>query len=330
MTAGLNITVILCTYNRAETLATTLKYLAASQLPDSITWEVLVVDNNSVDRTGEIVEDFCLRYPGRFRYLSEPKPGKSYALNAGVANARGDVLAFIDDDVTIEPTWLRNLTAELSGGEWAGAAGRILPAQMFTLPGWLLWKDCGGVFRPDPRGVIYGHFDLGDRPAELGHDQAPYGANMAFRRSVFEKYGGFRTDLGPGQDRNTPRPGEDIEFGHRLNEAGERLRYEPSAVVYHPVVKDRFKKEYCLSYWFDFGRASIVERGHQPNVHGIPRDYLSLLRRLVEISSTSLRWICAARANKRFFCKCMVWMQVGMIVELYRRLIGRKARLGCS
>lgn len=311
---ALNITAILCTYNRAESLAATLECLADSQLPASITWEILVVDNNSTDQTREIVEHFCHRYAGRFRYLFEPKPGKSRALNAGIANARGEILAFVDDDVTLEPTWLQNLTAELHNGEWAGAGGRILPADTFISPPWFSWKHCGGM--------LCANFDLGDHPSELDFNTLPFGANMAFRKSAFERYGGFRLDLGPmpnSQIRN-----EDIEFGRRLLKAGERLRYEPLAVVYHAVPQGRITKEFFLSWWFDFGRASIIERDQHADVCGIPWDFLSLVRRSVHLSIDSLRRIFAGRASMRFFYKCMVWKQAGMITELYRRLVGHK------
>src|ERR1700756_1020921 len=122
----MKITVILCTYNRCQSLARALGSVAASVLPDSVEWEVLVVDNNSPDQTREVIEDFCLRYPGRFRYLFEPKQGKSNALNSGIRNARGNILAFMDDDVIVAPTWLQNLTAALDSGEWLGVGGRIL------------------------------------------------------------------------------------------------------------------------------------------------------------------------------------------------------------
>ena len=100
--AKVDITVILCTYNRCEELAGALQSIALSQVASSVTWEVLVVDNNSTDQTRSIVENFCRQYPGHFRYLFEAQPGKSYALNAGIANASGEVLAFVDDDVTVE------------------------------------------------------------------------------------------------------------------------------------------------------------------------------------------------------------------------------------
>jgi GT2 family glycosyltransferase len=257
--------------------------------------------------------------PGRFCYLFEPRPGKSCALNTGIANARGDILAFVDDDVTVEPNWLQNLTAKLRSGEWAGAAGRVLLAQAFTLPPWLLWNYTDGGFRPNPLSVLCAYFDLGDEGKELDLDEVPYGANMAFRRSAFAKYGGFREDLGP-------RPGsqirtEDVEFGRRLITAGERLLYEPSAVVYHPVPKARITKEFFLAWWFDMGRASVIERPDRPDVYGIPWDYLSLLRRVMDISILSLRRILSSRAGKRFFCQCMVWKHAGMMAELYRRSV---------
>src|SRR5271165_3469739 len=119
----MNITIVICTFERSERLAKALSSLSVQVLPDSVEWEVLVVDNNSRDKTREVVEEFCRQYPGRFRYTFEPEQGKSCALNRGVGEARGDIVAFTDDDVTLEPTWLQNLTASLRSGEWAGAGG---------------------------------------------------------------------------------------------------------------------------------------------------------------------------------------------------------------
>ena len=201
----MKISIILCTYNRCRSLAKALDSIAASTFPTAVEWEVLVVDNNSRDQTSDVLEEFCRRYPGRFRYLFESQQGKSHALNAGIREARGDVLAFMDDDVTVEPTWLHNLTAALDSSEWAGSAGRILPEQTFSPPRWLSLE---GRYALAHLAV----FDLGPAAGEL--TEPPFGNNMAFRKEMFEKYGGFRTDLGP-------RPGseirnEDTEFGRRL------------------------------------------------------------------------------------------------------------------
>src|ERR1700723_3889418 len=99
----MQISVILCTYNRCQSLAKALESVAASQLPEAIEWEVLVIDKNSKDQTREAVQDFCRKYPGRSRYLFEQKQGKSNALNTGIREARGGILAFMDDDVIVHP-----------------------------------------------------------------------------------------------------------------------------------------------------------------------------------------------------------------------------------
>ena len=328
----MDITVIVCTYNRCRDLGKTLNSVAASRLPSSVEWEVLVVDNNSNDRTREVVEDFCRRYPGRFRYVFEPQQGKSYALNAAIREALGAVFAFTDDDVAVEATWLQTLTARLHDHEWAGAGGRTFPAQGFSPPRWLALDGTYGM-----GGVLAAMFDFGSEPRELA--VAPYGANMAFRKEMFEKYGLFRTDLGPSPNRAIPRPNEDTEFGRRLMAAGERLRYEPSAIVYHPVVQDRVKKEYFLAWWFDYGRALIREKGRRPPVWWIPRHYLSIPRMIgICLSQRVVRWMCSVDPQRRFSRKCWTWIMAGQIVETYRLAQDvkkkndamQKAEIGCN
>ena len=306
---ALDVTVILCTYNRCTDLAVALSSLATSQMPTSVPWEVLVVDNNSTDRTREVVENYCQRYPKRFRYLFESKPGKSFALNAGIANSSSAILAFMDDDATVTPQWLQSLTAPLQSGEWAGSAGRVLPAGKFSPPPWLPddLKNWGGI--------LCAYFDLGDDPCDL--NRAPYGVNMAFRRRAFEEYGGFRTDLGPGP--NSQNPNEDTEFGRRLLAAGERLRYEPLAVVYHPVPQSRMTQEYFFAWWYAYGQSMVREMAMRPKFWGISRDYLTLLRCSLRIPFTTLRWIFSIDPQQRFTKRCWVWHQAGQIIELYRR-----------
>src|SRR5580658_5764767 len=105
----MRVTVILCTFNRCRSLARALESLAVQRTHALLDWSVLVVDNHSSDQTLEVVGDFCRRDPGHVAYLHAPQSGKSYALNAGIREARGEILAFVDDDVIAEPTWLQNL-----------------------------------------------------------------------------------------------------------------------------------------------------------------------------------------------------------------------------
>jgi len=306
MPIEMQVTVILCTYNRCESLAKTMASLSALKLPESFGWEVLVVDNNSTDRTREVVETFCHRYPGHFRYLLEKQQGKSYALNAGVRESRGKILAFTDDDVIVEPTWLLNLTASLMSGNCVGVGGKTLPELGFTPPKWL------GLQRPYVYGPL-GIFDLGDTPSEL--TQPPFGNNMAYRREMFDTYGHFRTELGP-------RPGseirsEDTELGQRILRAGQHLRYEPSAVLYHAIPANRVQKEYLLTWWAAKSRADVLEAGVPSDTRllffGIP---LYLFRRLIV---WTLRWILSLDAPKRFDNQVKVWCLTGAIKEHFAR-----------
>jgi len=296
----MNITVILCTFNRCQDLEKALTSVAGSTLPQSVEWEVLIVDNNSNDQTREVADGFGRRYPGRFRYLFEPQPGKSHALNAAVREARGSILAFMDDDVTVTPAWLRNLAAALHTTEWAGSGGRTILEWPSPLPRWL---SIEGRYSRHP----FPGFDQGRNAREMAGP--PFGTNMAFRKAMFEKYGGFRTDLGPSPERDVPPHSEDTEFGNRLIAAGERFWYEPSAIVYHPVAENRLNKEYFLSWWFDRGRAEIRESGAQ----GISP------RLLARLALWTVRWMVAIEPSKRFYRKLVVWQKAGQILESHRR-----------
>ena len=315
----MKVTVILCTYNRCRVLETALASVAASQMPATVDWDVLVVDNNSSDQTREVVDEYIRKLPRRFHYLFEARQGKSNALNSGVREASGEILAFLDDDVTVEPTWLQNLTAHIQSGEWIGAGGRIRPTRYVALPPWLALEGSYGL-----GGVLCGLFDRGEVPGEL--DCAPNGSNMAFHRRVFEKYGCFRTDMGPSPDGKTPRPNEDTEFGRRIMAAGERLRYEPTAIVYHPVLPERLRKGYFLSWWFDYGRAVTLERGRRPASFGIPSQFLSIPNLVARfLSVRTLQWLLALNTQRRFFNKCWVWYTAGQIVQVYGQSVEPKS-----
>ena len=181
-----------------------------------------------------------------------------------------------------------------------------MPQKTFTPPRWLSLKE---RYALGP----FALFDLGPEAGEL--TEAPFGTNMAFRRGMFDRYGGFRTDLGPRPDSEIR--GEDSEFAYRLLDAGERLRYEPSAVVFHEIPECRLRKQYFLDWWFDKARGDLrafgVSLDARWRVAGIP---LILFRRL---AVWMLRWVFSFRSSGRFSCKLKVWSVAGQIVECYRQ-----------
>ena len=300
----MKIAVILCTYNRCQSLATALESVAASKMPQGVPWEVMVIDNNSSDRTRHVVEEFQGRFPGVFRYLFEPAPGKSNALNRAIRETDADVLAFMDDDVQVEPDWLLMLTRVLENGNYSGSGGRIIPAGDFNPPAWI--KN-PGRYELAPLAM----FDLGASPGEL--KEPPFGTNMAFRREMFSRHGTFRRDLGP-------KPGseirsEDTEFGMRLLRGGERLWYEPAALVRHAVPARRVTKSYFLKWWHGKGRADILECGSECDRYlsafGVPLVYFR------RVAVWSVRWLLSLDPSQRFSCRAKVWWLFGTIRESF-------------
>jgi len=307
----MNISVILCTFNRCDSLERALDSVSAQVNLQSADWEVVVVDNNSKDGTRTVAEAFCQRYPGRFRYVFEKEQGKSYALNTGIRESRGKILAFMDDDVIVEPDWLARLVSPLDDETWAGVGGRIVPPADFVAPSWLALEGAHNL------GGILALFDKGEEGRELC--EPPFGTNMAFRRDVFTRVGLFRKDLGPCPGSEIR--GEDTEFGRRVLKSGSRLWYEPSAIVHHGVPVGRLTKRYFLRFQFDQGRASIREAGPKPPVGFIPRSYFTIPKLLGStIFRRGLAWFFSTDAKRRFQRKCMVWMNLGQIAELLQNV----------
>jgi len=164
-----DISVILPTYNRATSLRATLESFSRLSLPSDLKWELLVVDNNSTDGTHEVIETLAKSASFPVRYVWEKRQGRSAALNAGIAIAKGDIIAFTDDDVLLHPDWLSSLKSTFDRFDCAAVAGRVVPSWKHPKPAWL---EMEGQFA-----VV--NFDLGDEIKEVR--TPPLGANSAFR-----------------------------------------------------------------------------------------------------------------------------------------------------
>lgn len=300
------ISVIVCTYNRSESLIKTLDSLVQLWAPPGLSWELIVVDNNSTDDTAEVVRTFAEASSFNVRYVFEMNQGLSYARNAGIRVAGGDIVAFTDDDVSVDPGWLCELQKIFDQFGCVGVGGRIVPVWIGQKPPWL---KLDGAYSLRSGTVV--SFDHGGEPCELS--TPPVGANMAFKKVAFEKHGFFRTELGKrGNDAMT---GEDTEFCTRLSRAGDRIVYAPSAVVYHPVPETRLKKSHFQSYYFSYGRYMARINGFPENptlYFGVPR-YLfrSLLAHVC-------KWVFAFDSQRRFHHKLQVCESLGEISEARR------------
>jgi len=287
------ISVIVATHNRRALLERTVSALAAQEHPRG-DLEILVVDNASTDGTAEAVEALVRQAGGHaIRLLREARPGKSFAVNAGVSAAAGHLLAFTDDDVLPSPRWVAAIAKAMAESGADFCAGRIRPLWGAPPPAWLSPALHGVLAIPDN-----GPERLPIRRG-LNEHVMPIGANMAVRREVLDRLGGWRPEL--GKLRHTLRSGEDHEFFLRMLHAGLRGVYEPEAVVAHLVPADRLRRGYFLRWLHDNGLVVAgIERAYPPRVVsllGVPR-YLWR-----EAASDALRMVAAwgpDRAAERF------------------------------
>ncbi len=299
-----DITVVLPTFNRGESLKTTLDSISRLTLPPDLNWELIVVDNNSTDKTPQVVRDFAGAAPFRVRYIFERRQGRSPALNAGIAAASGKIIAFTDDDVILHSEWLITLKRTFDAFQCAGVGGRIIPVWQQPKPDWLEMEEQQAIV----------HYEHGDQPVVL-KDHPPLGANCAYRKEEFVKYGTFRLDLGvSGENRGITC--EDTEFATRLLRAGEKIVYAPGAIIYHPVDPRRATKAYFRKWYYNDGRS--VARAFAPATNivryfGIPR---WALRGVVV---NFLKWTLTLNSNRRLHYQLRTYRDAGRIVESHRQ-----------
>jgi glycosyltransferase involved in cell wall biosynthesis len=219
--AAADLSVVVCTRDRPEALARCLDSLQTQAHPPL---EVVVVDNAS---EGDGTRRAAEARPG-VRYVREPRPGLDVARNTGVRHSRGALVAFTDDDVLVHPDWTARLAAAFVDPEVSAACGLVLPAELETEAQvlfeteWSLGQSCTPR-RFGPRFFASTRW-RGAPVWEIGA-----GANMAFRRAVFDAVGGFdeRLDVGAAGCSG------DSEFWYRILAADGVIRYLPSAVVHH-------------------------------------------------------------------------------------------------
>jgi glycosyltransferase involved in cell wall biosynthesis len=271
-------TVLIATYNRAALLDETLAWLARMRVSPTLTWDVIVVDNNSSDGTRAVVERHIPNFPVRLQYLFERAQGRSSALNTGIAQASGEVLVFTDDDVRVVDGWLDAATRPLMGGDAAIAysGGPVRPIWGAQPPPWL------DLTRGDLWGTI-AILDYGAEPFVFEERRkVPLGANMAARRGLFQQVGGFRADLGRTGGRLVL--GQEVpELLLRARSAGLRGLYVPAMEVHHHVPAARLTPAYFRKWWFGKGvsRAALermqpitelgIDLGKTPHYLGVPR-----------------------------------------------------------
>lgn len=264
------VSAVLCTYNRAGRLQPALDALVAQRT--AIDYEVIVVDNNSSDDTADVVRAAARESGGRLRYAFEARQGLSHARNRGIDEARMPTIAFTDDDVRVADDWIGTIAQALNDdGDVSYVGGRVLPRWLAPPPRWLTTAHWSPLALQD----------YGAAPLVCSRERAIclVGANLAFKREVFDRVGGFAPEL--GRVRDGIGSTEDHEMQLRVWRAGLRGRYDPRIVAIADVTPDRMVKAYHRRWHRGHGRhcAAMRLRELVPSDMGPmsePRDIVSL------------------------------------------------------
>lgn len=225
-------------------LGQALDSLAQAKQPVGVAIEVLVVANACTDGTAEMLTALAEKkvlggLP--LRWVEEPTPGKSYALNRAVGETEAKALCFLDDDQFVDISFLEAVAdALVAYPEYDIICGKLNPAWDGTEPAWV--HETGKYripIRPFPE------YDFGDAPKEItpGH-KLPSGGNITVRRRAFDCAGGFSADLGP--EGHNLLGGEDLEFLMRCLRHGLRIGYMPTISQLHAIEQERMSTIYMM------------------------------------------------------------------------------------
>lgn len=291
--------VIIPTHNRAWLLPRTLESLLRADRPQALDVRVIVVDNRSTDDTRAVVESFIARFDRRLQYLYEPRPGRSQALNAGIAASSADLIGMIDDDEEVDRGWLLTIAAAFDDPATDFIGGPYLPVWGAERPSWLGtgygsavgWAECG----PDVH--QYGP----------GFDAMLMGGNAVIRKAVLDRVGPYSVDLGrtPGGRLLSC---EDEDMYSRLLAVGARGFYRPDLVIHHYVPPERLTKRYFRRWCFWRGVSQgLMDRRRPapvPYLLGVPRYMVGTAARG---TIDTLRSLLGRRDPARVFKNELAW-----------------------
>jgi len=311
----MDISLIICTYNRAQNLAACFQHLLNQHDNADILWEIILVDNNSTDDTRETVEKYVHESTLNISYTLETQQGLSYARNHGIALAKGTWVAFIDDDIRVSDTWLKTLHDTFLQYDCDAVGGRIHIESPQSLPAWI---------SADMYGFL-GHQDFGMQAHQMdGYKEFPFGGNMAVHRRVFAKIGLFDTKLGrrgEGSKSDELFKGEETDFFHRLADSGGIFRYHPDMLVLHKILPYQLEKDFFLTLHKNAGilKAQQDKEPHKRRFMGIP---LFVFPQLLRAITHYIRKVLSDGKNSAFRKRMNIAYFIGMI-QAYRSSVSK-------
>ena len=240
------ISIIICTYNREKYIKGLLNSLKKQEYPKK-DYEIVFVNNNSDDETDKRCTEFQdANSDVVFHYFNETKQGLSHARNRGVLEAKGEILAFIDDDALAHANYLQNMSKAFKENDVDAAGGKIYPKYESKRPEWM------SKFLEPVMSVI----DLGDRNRIFPKNKFPIGANMIFRKEVFEHTGNFNTEL--GRTGKKMLGGEEKDLFYRMKTKNMSIHYLHDVVISHIIPDERLTDDFIEKQAAGIGKSEII------------------------------------------------------------------------
>ncbi|MCM1531588.1 MAG: glycosyltransferase [Bacteroides sp.] len=298
METRVKLSLIICTYNRCKYIYRTLEKIACNDFPYD-RYEVVLVNNKSTDATAEECTRFNRDYPQvDFRYFVELQQGLSYARNRGIAESRGEVLIFLDDDAFVCPDYLQKMQRYLEQyPEMRAFGGKIDPYyESGVAPEWMSKWSYSWVSA----------LDKGKKVCTFKNKEFPIGANMGMYRALMDECGGFNTNL--GRTGSNLMGGEEKDLFNRLRAFGYALFYLPEISVEHCIPASRLTRDFI-------GRlATGVGKSERIRTQNISREafYKRCFSEMIKWGGTCVLWVafllkaCVGKGNILFFFRYRV------------------------
>lgn len=281
------LSIIICTYNRSNFLEKLLESLTQMTLPQEF-FEIIIIDNASTDNTKEVSDNYQTRF-NNYIYHYEKELGLSFARNTGIEVSNGNVVAYIDDDATVDKAWAENVYnvfKEINPPP-AALGGKIFPDWEIKRPSWY----------PDELLSYISCVDNGPEAKKITSNRI-YGCNSIYLKDKLIQYGKFDPKL--GRVKNKQFTHEERHLLHKMEENNETLFYHPNIITYHFIPKERATYKYLIERALGSGRSgaildSISTFKHKNVLKNFTRDFFFTIFALIGIKEKKYFYMCSVR-----------------------------------
>lgn len=304
-----DLTVAVCTYNRAEHLSRCLDTLTR-QVCNSGTYEIFVVDNASTDTTKDVVHDWISR-DGRISYIHEPVQGVAHARNTALRKTTSPIIAFTDDDQTVPENWVSLFITGLSSlpSNVFALGGEIDPVFECERPEWLT----DNLLRP-----LSARVGWSETPRYLQGNEWIGEGNSAYRTELLRKYGGFTEELGRRGDLL-------LSSENFVNDVARRdgclIYFDPRIRITHFIPASRLKKDWFRRRYFWMGVTQSMMPRIAESRYGIFHDHLRKLH--LPISPSDWIDLVSDESDGEFMEKCQGIKELGYFLGSMNLIAGR-------